>query len=106
MFASVYRKLVNRIYVNTLINFAQTGEKDVEVAELWKGRRQKPESPHSAFRRWRKSASLKLSEAKTTNSKIGGKDKNTEEDMSLLKFLAIVSVILFVYYCRRVWVNR
>lgn len=63
----------------------------MEVSELWKSRRQKPESPHSAFRRWRKSASLKLTETKNANSKIANKEKNSEEDMSLLKFLAIVS---------------
>lgn len=70
----------------------QTGEKDVEVSELWKGRRQKPESPHSAFRRWRKSASLKLSESsRSGNSKVNNKEKSPDEEMSLLKFLAIVS---------------
>lgn len=79
----------------------QTGESDVEVTGLWKTRRTKPavrssESPHTAFRRWRKSASLKLTsdpKGGSTEQKIvaNGKDKNAEEEMSLLKFLAIVS---------------
>lgn len=77
----------------------QTGDKDVEVSEIWKSRRNKPnvksESPHSAFRRWRKSASSKLSESRsgTNDSKtpVNSKEKDSEEDMSLLKFLAIVS---------------
>lgn len=81
----------------------QTGENDVEVAEIWKSRRTKPtvrssESPHNAFRRWRKSASLKLtSDSKGGNNEqktaVNSKEKSVEEEMSLLKFLAIVSKI-------------
>lgn len=82
----------------------QTGDKDVEVSDIWKSRRNKPnvksESPHNAFRRWRKSASSKLSESRsgTNDSKtpVNSREKDPEEDMSLLKFLAIVSTAFFI----------
>ncbi|XP_973087.3 inositol-trisphosphate 3-kinase homolog isoform X3 [Tribolium castaneum] len=66
------------------------GDKDIEVSDFWKRKKAvRAGSPHGAFKRWRKSAGLKLAESK---SAINGTkvDKNSgEEDMSLLKFLAI-----------------
>lgn len=79
------------------------------AADIWKNRhasikpssvRTTTDSPHSTFKRWRKSvAGLKLSESKNAinSSKLTVNnycfDRGaSEEDMSLLKFLAIVSI--------------
>lgn len=58
----------------------QNGEKDIEVSDFWK-RRPRAGSP---LKRWRKVQS----KSAINGTKI---EKNGEEDMSLLKFLAIVS---------------
>ena len=74
----------------------QNGDKDIEVTDIWKRHPKsvRAASPHSAFKRWRKSAGLKLTETKSAinGSRVAVGDKGGEEDMSLLKFLAIVSV--------------
>jgi hypothetical protein len=74
----------------------QNGDKDIEVTDIWKRHPKtvRGGSPHNAFKRWRKSAGLKLSESKSaiSGSRLAVGDKGGDEDMSLLKFLAIVSV--------------
>ncbi|XP_019869540.1 inositol-trisphosphate 3-kinase homolog isoform X3 [Aethina tumida] len=69
-----------------------SGDKDLETADLWKLKSTKPvrsPSPHNAFKKWRK-AGIKPSESKNAiNDSKTKKDKNNEEDMSLLKFFAI-----------------
>ncbi|KAJ3643020.1 hypothetical protein Zmor_025760 [Zophobas morio] len=69
------------------------GDKDIEVTDIWKRHPKsvRAASPHSAFKRWRKSAGLKLTETKSAinGSRVAVGDKGGEEDMSLLKFLAI-----------------
>ncbi|CAG9862384.1 unnamed protein product [Phyllotreta striolata] len=73
----------------------KSSDKDIEVAEIWKkrgGKTVRSPSPHNAFKRWRIKSNLKAAESKNgldaaklaINSKEG-----SEEDMSLLKFLAI-----------------
>lgn len=67
-----------------------TSEQDVEVSEIWKNGRQgktiRSPSPHNAFKRWRKANQNKhaINGTKHTIDSL-----NREEDMSLLKFLAI-----------------
>ncbi|XP_074031719.1 inositol-trisphosphate 3-kinase-like protein isoform X2 [Leptinotarsa decemlineata] len=69
-------------------------DKDIEVADLWKrhGKTVRSPSPHNAFKRWRIKSNLKAAESKNgingSMLAINSKDR-TEEDMSLLKFLAI-----------------
>lgn len=85
------------------INFChfvlQSSEKDVEIPEIWKGKRSKTirssSPPHNAFKRWRKSTTAikSSSESKITNNNSCSTNA-AEEDMSLLKFLAIVSTII------------
>ncbi|XP_063925862.1 inositol-trisphosphate 3-kinase homolog isoform X6 [Zophobas morio] len=71
----------------------KNGDKDIEVTDIWKRHPKsvRAASPHSAFKRWRKSAGLKLTETKSAinGSRVAVGDKGGEEDMSLLKFLAI-----------------
>jgi 1D-myo-inositol-triphosphate 3-kinase len=71
----------------------QNGDKDIEVTDIWKRHPKtvRGGSPHNAFKRWRKSAGLKLSESKSaiSGSRLAVGDKGGDEDMSLLKFLAI-----------------
>ncbi|XP_072393091.1 inositol-trisphosphate 3-kinase homolog isoform X3 [Diabrotica undecimpunctata] len=71
-----------------------SSEKDLEVADLWKkrGKTVRSPSPHNAFKRWRIKTNLKAAESKNgiDGSKLAINSKErTEEDMSLLKFLAI-----------------
>lgn len=79
----------------------QNGDKDIEVADIWKSRHSKPvraPSPHSAFKRWRKSATMKLTDTKSAiNGQQKVTDKGQEEDMSLLKFLALVSFKFYAH---------
>ncbi|XP_044271153.1 inositol-trisphosphate 3-kinase homolog isoform X3 [Tribolium madens] len=66
----------------------KNGDKDIEVSDFWKRKKAvRAGSPHGAFKRWRKSAGLKIeSKSPINGTKV---EKNGEEDMSLLKFLAI-----------------
>lgn len=85
----------SRKIIDLLFSFLQSGDKDLETADLWKLKSTKPvrsPSPHNAFKKWRK-AGIKPSESKNAiNDSKTKKDKNNEEDMSLLKFFAIVSI--------------
>ncbi|KAL3268539.1 hypothetical protein HHI36_007648 [Cryptolaemus montrouzieri] len=66
----------------------KTNEKEINVAEIWKKRPPKnvrSKSPQRTFRRWGKSASLKAIDLKSLKVE----ERTQEEDMSLLKFLAI-----------------
>lgn len=71
-----------------------SSDKDIEVADLWKkrGKTVRSPSPHNAFKRWRIKSNLKAAESKNgldgSKLAINSKDR-TEDDMSLLKFLAI-----------------
>ncbi|CAH1115236.1 unnamed protein product [Psylliodes chrysocephalus] len=72
----------------------RSSDKDIEVADLWKkrGKTVRSPSPHNAFKRWRIKSNLKAAESKNgldgSKLAINSKDR-TEDDMSLLKFLAI-----------------
>lgn len=69
----------------------QSSDQDVEDSEIWKsgrhGKTIRSPSPHNAFKRWRKANQSKhaINGTKTIDS------IKSEEEMSLLKFLAIVS---------------
>ncbi|KAK9877320.1 hypothetical protein WA026_017716 [Henosepilachna vigintioctopunctata] len=63
-------------------------EKDIDVGEIWKKRPPKSsrsKSPQNAFKKWRKSNSLKAIDLQSLNVP----ERKPEDDMSLLKFLAI-----------------
>lgn len=82
----------------------QPNEKDIEVADLWKhhGKTVRSPSPHNAFKRWRIKSNLKRAESKSgvngSNMAIHSKEQRAEDDMSLLKFLAIVSSSIIIMY--------
>ncbi|XP_057652786.1 inositol-trisphosphate 3-kinase homolog isoform X2 [Diorhabda carinulata] len=79
---------------NQTVDINKSSDKDIEVADVWKtrGKPVRSPSPHNAFKRWRIKANLKAAESKNgiegSKLAVNSKDKN-EEDMSLLKFLAI-----------------
>lgn len=88
-----------------LVNFQsllQSSEKDLE--ELWNGKASgknksnstktitRSESPKSAFERWRKTGSVRKQVQPTVKML---PEKSQDDDMSLLKFLALVSSTVF-----------
>ncbi|KAF7287393.1 hypothetical protein GWI33_001747 [Rhynchophorus ferrugineus] len=67
-----------------------TSDQEIEASQIWKpgrhGKTIRSPSPHNAFKRWRKANQSK----NALNGRKRGTDSiNIEEDMSLLKFLAI-----------------
>ncbi|CAH1155942.1 unnamed protein product [Phaedon cochleariae] len=68
-----------------------SSDKDVEVADLWKRQKKtvRSPSPHNAFRRWRIKTNLKAAEKHGINGSKMTISSKSDEEMSLLKFLAI-----------------
>lgn len=89
------------VYFRTGLNYfflLQSNDKDLEVADLWKRHRKtvRSPSPSNAFKCWRIKSNLKSAESKNainaSKLAISSKDRS-EEEMSFLKFLAIVSFV-------------
>ncbi|XP_018575140.1 inositol-trisphosphate 3-kinase homolog isoform X2 [Anoplophora glabripennis] len=69
-----------------------TSEKELEATESGRERSTRSPSPHNAFKRWKIRTNLKSAESRNAlnGSKFATNSKDrTEDDMSLLKFLAI-----------------
>lgn len=78
-----------------VIFILQSNDKDIDVADFWKCKPTKSSVPtetsKSAFKRWRKNNGAAKNQNSQPNKQTDTQEKKKDEDMSLLKFLALVS---------------
>lgn len=74
--------------------YLQTNDKDIEVSRVWKSRPStspvRSETAHTGFKRWRRNNALKPPKVAVNGTNALPPEK-CKEEMSLLKFLALVS---------------
>ncbi|KAK4876160.1 hypothetical protein RN001_012582 [Aquatica leii] len=69
-----------------------TNDKDIQLSRIWKSRPSSPvrsETTQTGFKRWRKNSGLKSNKISINSSNSQVSEKCKEDEMSLLKFLAI-----------------